>query len=65
LALDRTDRLSMTSQDGACVVCVEHAGDGDAVTGISKARLVPAAELHGARADAMRVPPGLRRCQTG
>jgi hypothetical protein len=39
LALNRTDRFLMTAQDGACVVCVEHPGDRDAVAGIGKARL--------------------------
>ena len=60
LALNRTDRFSMTAQDGTYVGCVEHAGDRDAVAGISKAipGVVSAAELCGVRAGVMPVPPG-------
>jgi hypothetical protein len=39
LAPDRTDWFLMTAQPGSCAVCVEHAGDRDAVAGIGKARL--------------------------
>jgi hypothetical protein len=39
LALSRTDRFLMTAQPCSCVVCVEQAGDRDAVAGIGKARL--------------------------
>jgi hypothetical protein len=48
-------------------VSVEQASDRDAVAGIGKARLgvVPSAGRHGARAAAMRVPPGLCGGQAG
>jgi hypothetical protein len=62
LALNRTDRSLMTAQDGACVVCVEHAGDRAGVAGISRAKLLVAwaAELLGTRAGATPVLPGPR-----
>ena len=39
MALNRTDWFAMTARACSCVVCVEHAGDRDAVAGIGKARL--------------------------